>query len=296
MAPVVHPGAGGVLMPNDGFSTRQIGFATIAPEMVIDYDALAGRSFGEAIVGGKTPEEREEDMVAYQQLAMRAAIQRRREQMIRQVVLTGKLGLFQYTNEGRDSVPTVVADYGFDNVYTPTYAWSSGSADINGDMKAIYDLVYEGGGNVDIIVVAPDVANAMLNNAAFLKLLDLRNGNVGDLNTRYIDKGVRFVGTNLDGVQIFSLSGKFVDDDGQRKPFLPSGTLIAGSRGMLEVYHGPVTQVEEEDGLAKHHTYIAKEVPLRYGSIQSNAIKNRLTSRPTVVPRNSDGWCVANVL
>lgn len=296
LAPVVHPGAGGVVMPRDGYSTREIGFATIAPERIIENSDLTGRAFGERILGAMTPEEREKKLLARDQVEMREAIQRRREHMVRQVLLTGKLGLFQYTNEGRDSVPTVVADYGFDNVFTPTYAWNSGSAVINDDMKAMYDLVYDGGGNVNIIVVAPDVANAMLANAAFLKLLDLKNGNIGDVNTKYLDKGVRFVGTNLDGVDIYSLSGKFLDDDGLRKDIMPSGTVICGSRGMLNVFHGPVTQVESEDSQAVHKTYIKKEVPLRYGSIASNAIKNRITSRPTVVPFNVDGWVIGNVL
>lgn len=296
MAPVVHPGAGGVVMPRDGFSTREIGFATIAPERIIENNDLLGRSFGEKILGAMTPQEREKKMLIKDQIEMREAIQRRREHMVRQVLLTGKLGLFQYTNEGRDSVPTVVADYGFTNVFTPTYAWNTANAKINDDFKAMFDLAYDGGGNVNIIVVAPDVANAMLANDKFLKLLDLKNGEAGDINTKYLDKGVRFVGTNLDGVDIYSLSGKYLDDDGQRKNILPSGTVIAGSRGMLNVYHGPVTQVEAEDSQAVHKTYIKKEVPLRYGSIASNAIKNRITSRPTVVPRNVDGWVVANVL
>lgn len=296
MAPVVHPGAGGVVMPRDGYNTREIGFATIAPERIIENSDLQGRIFGESIFGAMTPEDREKVTLAKDQVEMREAIQRRREHMVRQVLLTGKLGLFQYTNEGRDSVPTVVADYGFTNVFTPTYAWSSGSATINDDFKAMYDLAYDGGGNVNIIVVAPDVANAMLANANFLKLLDLKNGKAGDLNAKYLDKGVRFVGTNIDGVDIYSLSGKFLDDDGLRKDIMPSGTVICGSEGMLNVFHGPVTQVEEEGSQAKHRTYIKKEVPLRYGSIPSNAIKNRITSRPTVVPANVDGWVVGNVL
>lgn len=37
-------------------------------------------------------------------------------------------------------------------------------------------------------------------------------------------------------------------------------------------------------------------MPLRYGTIDGNAIKNRITSRPTIVPENVDGWVVANVL
>ena len=65
---------------------------------------------------------------------------------------------------------------------------------------------------------------------------------------------------------------------------------------MLNIYHGPVTQVEETGMNAQHKTYIKKEVPLRYGSIDGNSIKNRLTSCPTVVPANVDGWCVATVI
>ena len=296
LAPVVHPGAGGVVMPRDGYSTREIGFATIAPERIVENSDLMGRAFGEKILGAMTPQERERKMLAKDQIEMRQAIQRRREHMVRQVLLTGMLGLFQYTNEGRDTVPTVVADYQFTNTFVPTYAWNNGSATINDDMKAMYDLCYDGGGNVDIIVVAPDVANAMLANADYLKLLDIRNASAGDINAKYLDKGVRFVGKNIDGVDIYSYSGKFLDDDGLRKDVMPSGKLIMGSRGMLEVYHGPVTQVEQEDSGAEHKTYIKKEVPLRYGSIASNAIKNRITSRPTVVPRNVDGWVVADVL
>ncbi len=296
LAPVVHPGAGGVVMPRDGYSTREIGFATIAPERIVENSDLTGRAFGEAILGAMTPQERERKLLARDQVEMREAIQRRREHMVRQVLLTGKLDLFEYTNEGRNIQPTVVADYNFTNNFTPTTKWDQAGADINGDMKAIYDLAYDGGGNVDIIVVSPDVANTILSNDAYLKLLDIRNANAGEINAKYLDKGVRFVGKNIDGVDIYSLSGKFLDDDGQRKEMLPAGTVIAGSRGMLEVYHGPVTQVEKEDGNAQHKTYIKKEVPLRYGSIASNSIKNRITSRPTVVPRNVDGWVVASVL
>ena len=173
MAPVVHPGAGGVVMPRDGYSTREIGFATIAPERIIENSDLLGRSFGEKVLGAMTPQERERKMLARDQVEMRQAIQRRREHMVRQVLLTGKLSLFEYTNEGRSVQPTLVADYGFTNNYTPVNAWNTANATINDDMKAIYDLAYEGGGSVDIIVVAPDVANAILGSEKYLKLLDV---------------------------------------------------------------------------------------------------------------------------
>ena len=296
MAPTVHPGTGGVLMDRDGYETREIGFCTIAPERIIEIENLKTRYFGEQILGAMTPEEREKKMLAQDLADMRAAIQRRREWMVRQVLLTGKLNIFTYTNEGRGVNPTMIADYGFTNNFTPSVDWDQAGATIDEDLKAIFDLVYDGLGYVDCIIMAPDVAGALLANGNYLKFFDGRNIDMGALNAQYRGQGLRFIGWNADGAEMYSLSGTFVDDDGQVKQLMPSGKLIAGSKGMLNIYHGPVTQVEEVGAQAQHKTYIMKEVPLRYGSIDGNAIKNRLTSCPTVVPQNIDGWAVATVL
>lgn len=296
MAPVVHPGQGGIVMARDGFQTKEIGFCTIAPERIIENNDLKGRTFGEAIMGALTPEQREKKMLAKDLTEMRAAIQRRREWMVRQVMLTGKLSVFRYTNEGRDSETTLVADYGFTNTFAPTTDWDQAGATIYDDMQAMYDMVYDGLGTVDICVMAPDVANAMIADSSFQKTLDIRNFELGELNQKYRGQGVRFLGYNADGVALYSFAGKFVDDDNQVKPIMPSGTIIMGGTGCLKMIHGPVTQVEETGSGAAHKTYIKKEVPLRYGSIDGNAIKNRLTSCPTVVPFNVDGWVVGKVL
>lgn len=296
MAPVVTEGAGGVLMERNGYETREVGFCTIAPERVIENGDLKGRAFGEKILGGMTPEQREKKMLVKDQLEMRQAIQRRREWMARQVVLTGKLSVFQYTNEGRDLKTTKVADYGFDNLFTPGTTWDQSGASIDDDMQRMFDMVQEGLGYVDIILMDPAAARAMLDNSKYMKQYDMRNVDMGAINTKYKGQGVRFIGFNSDGVEMYSFAGTFVDDDGVVQKCLPRGTVIAGSRGMLKCYHGPVTQVEDYGPNAQHKTYIKKEVPLRYGSIESNAIKNRITSRPTIVPDNVGAWAIANVL
>lgn len=296
MAPTVHPGTGGVLMERDGYETREIGFCCIAPERIIEDQNLKGRMFGERVLGAMTPQERERKILARDLTEMRKAIQRRREWMVRQVLLTGKLSIFTYTNEGRGVNPTMIADYGFTNFYTPDTQWDQAGAKIDDDMKEIFDLVYDGLGTVDKIVMASDVASAVLHNEAFMKQYDRRNEEAGKINTKYRGSGLRFIGTNADGVELYSLSGTFVDDDGLVKKLIPDGKLIAGSDDLLNIFHGPVTQVEETGSNAQHKTYIKKEVPLRYGSIDGNSIKNRLTSCPTVVPRNVDGWAVATVL
>ena len=105
---------------------------------------------------------------------------------------------------------------------------------------------------------------------------------------------MRFLGHNIDGVVMYSFAGTYVDGDGTAKAIIPSGKLIMGYKGMLIEYHGPVTQVESATG--DPITYIKKEVPLKYSSVESNSTKNRLTSRPTIVPENIDGWVVGTVL
>lgn len=297
MAPVVHHGTGGVLMEREGFQTREIGFATIAPERVIEASHLNGRMFGERVLGAMTPAERARKMQAKDLVDMRKAIQRRREYMARQVVLNGKLELFEYTNEGRSKRANLIADYGFTNFFTPgldSANWDQAGAKIESDMQKMYDLAQEGLGMVEWIIMAPDVAGAMLYNSDYVKHLDIRNMNIGDMNNRYRGQGVRFIGHNIDGVEMYSFAGTFVDDDGLVKPIIPSGKIILGYKGMLKEYHGPVTQVEKADG--DPITYIKKEVPLKYSSVESNSTKNRLTSRPTLVPENIDGWVVGSVL
>ena len=296
MAPTVRPGTGGVLMDRDGYETREIGFCQIAPERIIEDQNIKGRMFGEKVLGAMTPQERERKMLAKDLTDMRKAIQRRREWMARQVLLEGKLSVFTYTNEGRGVAASMIADYGFTNYFTPTTNWDQAGATIDDDMHAIFDLVYDGLGYVDVMIMAADVAGALRDNSNYIRLFDGRNINMGELNTQYRGSGLRFLGWNSDGVEMYSLSGTFVDDDGQVKKLIPDGKLIAGSRDVLNIYHGPVTQVEEVGMNAQHKTYIKKEVPLRYGSIDGNSIKNRLTSCPTVVPANVDGWCVATVM
>lgn len=296
MAPVVHEGTGGVVMDRDGYETNEIDFCTIAPERVVEMKHLQNRMFGEKVLGAMTPAERSKRIQAQDLLDMRAAIQRRVEWMVRQVALTGKLEVFEYTNEGRNKKAKMQADFGFVNHITPDTKWNESGARVEYDMMQIFDKVYSGGGLVDIIVMAPDVAMSLLEDGNYIKHLDARNVDVGSINTKYRGGGVRFIGHNIDGVEMYSVSGSFTDDAGTVQPIMPGGTLIAGSKGMLKSVYGPVTQVEKDGIDGDHMTYIRKEVPLRYASVKTNAVMNRLTSRPIIMPDNANGWAVAKVL
>lgn len=295
MAPFVTPGVGGVELGRAGFETREIGFCCIAPERTVDKSMIETRAYGENVLGAMTPEQRSRKQVAKDMVEMRGANQNRREWMALRMLTTGKLEIFAYTDEGRSKVTTSVADFHFTNFHTAATKWSDGSAKIIDDMMRIDDIVQEGGGYVDIRVMAPDVASAILHNSELLKQLDTKALNIGELNVKYRGYGLRYLGRDVDGVDLFSLSATYTDDDRKVKPFLPSGTMISGSKGMLKFLHGPVTLVKDENA-ANHTTYIKKEVPERFAYRKSASIVNRLTSCPTIMPENVDGWVVSHVL
>ena len=296
MAPFVVDGAGGIPMGRDGFSVREIGFPTIAPERVININDISARMFGEKILGASTPAQRAKKQQAADMKEMLMAIDRRKEWMARQILLTGKLEIFRYTNNGRDKETSLIADYDFTNNFTPSTPWDENGSVIDDDMRRIKDMIYEGGGDLDLIVCAPDVAEAMVHNADFMKTFDYKNANMGKIKTAYRGSGLRYWGQNSEGVDLYSYTANFVDDEGQVQPMIPSGKLIAGGRQMINMLYGPVTLVKGRDENAQWETYIKKEVPQRLGNPESNQITNRITTRPTMVPFNIDAWVVADVL
>ncbi len=300
MAPFVVEHTGGVVMNRSGYQTNRVGFTTIAPERIVTLEDISTRAFGEKVLGDRTPEQRAKELLSRDLRELTAAVQRRREWMVRQMLLTGKLEIFRYLNDGKEKKTNLVLDCSFTNTYAPASGneWDQASANILYDMEAIFDLVYDGLGQVDTIVMAPDVAHAMLANSDYMKYMDMRNVDMGEINARYAGQGVRFLGYNHDGVKMYSYAGKFLDDDGAMKACIPSGKLIAGSSAVkpLRVPHGPITKVEGLDENSSFRTFIKKEVPFRLGDSGSDTIKTRLVSRPTVIPENIDAWCVATVL
>lgn len=296
MAPFVHKGTGGALMGREGFQTLEFDFSTIAPERVIESAGLQKRMFGENVMGAMTPEERQRRIQAQDLVYMRKSIQRRQEWMVYTLLHRGIVEGFEYTDEGRNKEATQFADFGFSNVVTPLTKWDQAGAKIDDDMQRMYDLVYDGCGAVELIIVAPDVYAAMRNNEKFMKQYDYRRADFGQINAKYRGQGVRYIGTNSDGVDMVCFSGTFIDDDGLAKPFMPSGRVVMGSRGMFQFQYGPIDLITKDGSDGEYKWYIKKQVPERYASVQSKTIRNRLTSRPFLMPDNVDGWALGNVL
>lgn len=298
LAPFVVPGTGGVAINREGYEMRQIAFSTIAPERILTLEDISGRMFGEAVTGALTPEQRSKRVLARDLTDLRAMVQNRRNWMVREVLLKGKLEIKRYTHEGVEKEATMLADFGFTNFYTPATAWNQVGAKINYDMEKAFDLAYDGLGDIDIAVMGAGVFEAMMDNSTFCKTLDMDHVYMGEIATRYAGQGVRYRGTNSDGVKMVSYSGHFLNDERQNEYLVPAGYMILGSTRQkpVKVLHGPIQKFTGMDENAQVHTYIKKEVPFRIGGSMSDSIVTRLVSRPTVVPENVGAWVVMKVL
>jgi hypothetical protein len=298
LAPFVVPGTGGVAVNRDGFEMRKVAFSTLAPEMVLTLDDVSTRQFGETVLGAKTPEQRSKEVLARDLKKLRVMVQNSRNWMVREVLLNGKLAIRRYTKEGREAEASLLADFGFTNIYTPATKWDQAGAKIHYDMEAAFDLVYNGLGQVDILVLGAGVFEAMMANSDYCKTLDMDHVYMDEIRTKYAGQGIRYRGTNSDGVAMVSYNGHFRDFNRNQVPSIPAGWILAGSKSTppLRIKHGPINEVVGQDETAQIKTYIAKEVPFRKGGASADSITTRLVSRPTIIPENVGAWCLMKVL
>lgn len=298
LAPFVVPGTGGTPMNREPSELRFIEFADLAPERIITMEDVSHRQFGEGIMGTMTPEQRSKRLLTRDLVYLRTLIQNTINWMAREVLLTGKLEIRRQTAAGREKEASLKADFKWTNIYEPATKWNQAGANIHYDMEYANDLLAENLADMDVMVMDPAVFHIMMANEKFAKTLDMKNVDMGEIRTRYQGQGVRFRGVNSDGVEFYTLSGKFMNYDRQMENHLPAGTILCGSKTKkpLKVMYGPIAKVTGKEETAKMNFYIKKQVPFRIGGSESDTLGTRLVSRPTIVPENAGGWVRMNVL
>lgn len=298
LAPFIVPGTGGTPISREGSEMRFIEFADLCPQLNLGIDDVSVRMFGEPIMGSMTPDQRAKRILARDLVYLRTLNQNTRNWMLREVLLTGKLEIRRMTQQGMEKKPTLIADFGFENNYVPDTKWNQAGARIMYDMENVNEMLAENLGDLDILVMHPGVFQCMLENDKFMKTMDMKNVDMGEIKSKYRGQGLRFRGVNSDGVEFYTLSGRFQNYNGQMEEHIPAGTIIAGShqKKALTFKHGPITKVVGQGEDSKMNFYVKKEVPFRVGDDKSDTLGTMLKSRPTVMPINVGGWAVMKVL
>lgn len=291
MAPLVSPRIGGKVITRQGWHTNQFTTPKIAPERPLTVDDITQRAIGENIYSQRTPEEREDELLAKDITDLEEAIARRKEWMCRQVLFDGKIDVVD-EDDGID----IQIDFGFNNITVlgADEVWSLATVNPLVILRAIRKKIIKATGKApDIAIFASDVVEDFITNPFVEKAMNLLNMKNVVIEPRVVDPALTFYGriSELD-LDIYTYDEWFLNDDGDDEAMIPEGTVLMGhSDGEGQFEYGSVTQMEDK----KFVTYEGKLVPKQYADEKNEVKMLRLTSRPLPRPFDVDSWAVIYV-
>ena len=290
LAPYVNPHLGAQAMSRDGYEVRDFRPPLVASMRPITNDTLAQKALGELPYNsGVTPEERAAKIAAQDIIDLQDAILRREEFMCARVKQDGKLII-----KG-DGVNAVV-DYGFSNIKTPDAAdrWTS-SYDILGYLEALAEELQKNGVNPDMLILGSSAAKALRDNNKFIKLLDNRRVELGEIRPSQLEDGVNYIGRLVTFGAAFDIYSyaewvPYDTDGGKLKPIIdPETVIMQSSRERNSMLYGAVT-LNDEAG--EFHTYMEEFVPNTWFTRNPPQKFISLSSRPLPMPHDLKSWVV----
>lgn len=302
-APFVAPRKGGITVLRNGYTMKRFEPSYIAPKRTLKADDLKKKGFGEAIHSKLTPEQRQGVLILGDLDELRAMIMRRKEAMAAQVIFTNGCVMDHYVDDFNNFEEKEVRYYdGEANpaTYTPSAEWDtsveSGKQIIN-DLAAMISMNTSRGLAATDVLVAPDVADVILNNEWILKLLDNRNYQIGGIDPVTLPEGVsKIARLNIKGrmVDVLSYEETYTEIDGTEQQYIPAGTIAVGAPGAGRTVYGAITQMEQADG--EFHTHAGMYVPKYISKVADDIREVRVASAPLCIPNNENPFIVAKVL
>ena len=291
MAPFVSPRKGGKVLTRQGYHTNLFTTPKIAPERVLTIDDVSKKAIGENIYSQRTPEERENELLARDVTDLEESIARRKEWMCRQILFEGKVDV-QDADEGVD----IQIDFGFENIVVlgEDEQWGLATVDPLVLLRERRKKIIKDTGTApDIAIFSSDVIEAFIKNPFIMEAMNVLNMKNAVIEPRVVDSALTFYGriAELD-LDIYTYDEWFLNDDGEEESMIPSGTVLLGhSGGEGQIEYGLVTQMEDK----KFRSYEGKLVPKVWADENDEVKKLRLTSRPLPRPFDVDSWSVIYV-
>ena len=288
MAPFVSPRKGGKVISRQGWKTNQFSTPKIAPERPLTVDDISSRAIGENIYSQRTPEEREDELLAKDLTDLEESIDRRKEWMCRQILFEGKLDVID-EEEGLD----FQIDFGFTNIVVlgNDEQWTLATVNPLPLFRRLRKKIIKDTGRApDIAIFSSDVIEDFIMNTFVIKAMDVLNMKNVVIEPRVVDPALTFYGriAELD-LDLYTYDEWFLNDEGEDESIIPPGTVLLGhSDGEGQIEYGLVTQMEDK----KFRSYEGKLVPKVWADENSEVKKVRLTSRPLPRPFDVDSWAV----
>lgn len=302
MAPVVMPRKGGITIEREGYTTMRYTPPLVAPQRPLTIDDLNKKGFGESLFSGRTPAQRQAEILGDDLAEFDLMISAREEHIAAQCLINNGYVLKQYADKyGSQEFEEFEIRF-YDEVsnpsqYTPTVNWNEATADILGDLSAMIRMLTSKGLAATDLIVNPDVADVLINNAVIQKLLDNARINLGNITPTLLPNGAASIGKiNVLGrmIEIISYDEQYEDESGALQYYIPSGQVILTAPAAGRGLYGAVTQLEQATG--NFHTYMGRRIPKYLSDAKSEVRELKVSARPLFIPRNRNPWVSAKVL
>lgn len=294
VAPFVSPLVPGQIVARNGLRTNTFVPAYIKDKRVFDANAPMKRVAGETIGGSLTPEERLNRHLATELEDQVNMLTRRLELMASEAIRTGKLVV---TGE---NYPSQTVDFERDASLTPAALaggarWGTGTDTPLANLVTWAKLVRKASGvNPVDVIMGDDAFSAFIENDDVLGRLDNRNITDASLQVGQQDaEGLTFHG-RIDGFNIFSYSGWYVDPaDDVEKEIWPAdqvGMTAPGEFGLNGERHFGAIK-DKKAGFAPYPYF-----PKMWDEDDPSVTYLMMQSAPLVAPTRVDATFSIDVL
>lgn len=302
-SPFVAPRKGGITVLREGYTMKRFTPSYIAPKRTLTIDDLKKRGFGEALYSQLTPEQRQGVIMLGDIDELRAMNMRRKEAMAAEVIFTNGCVMDEYVDDLNSFEEREVRYYDGESnpaVYVPSATWdtteASGKQMID-DVAAMISMLTTRGLPATEVIMAPDVADVFQSNEWILKLLDVKNVNIGGIAPETLPAGAaKIARLNIKGrmIDFLCYEDTYTEVDGTVKQFVPAGKIAVAAPAAGRTVYGAITQMEQSDG--EFHTHTGMDVPKYISDVAHDVREVRLATAPLCMPNNENAFISATVL
>ena len=299
LAPFVSEKYGGVPYKRTGFETHLLEPGHVSVSRPLTVDELNSRQLGESIFSTRTPAERARLLLMQDMDALDRLIARREEAMCAEVMLTNAIDMsYLIDDTSKEKIERIVHYYNVNTeetnptALTPSVKWDTDDADWKEDVGEAAQALADDGRPVSDLIVAPDIAKIILKDTEITKLLDNRRLEIGEIDPRWQNNGVTYLGRlNFGGfdISIFAYRGTYIDPDtGAVTRFIPDGCAVLTAPNCGALKYGAVTQMDY--GSTEFRTYAGSRVPKLDVDTAHNSRTLTLSSKPLAAPVMKNPW------
>ncbi len=304
-APFMVEGADPINVKREGYEIHDYAPLNISQSRNLTADQLKKRGFGEAILSNSTEEERAAKLVSEDLELLERRITRTEEYLCSQTMINNGFTVDEMLDANTVGKQATIAFYdplnGNDGAYTIGNQWATNTAwsTIVADVRNMCRSLSRRGLPAKDLIVGQAVADILLGNADFVKLVDRNSGIV--IASPIVQELTQYDGVSLLGVVNFggyNLNVIVVDEQYQDNVggvttwvnYFPAKGMMVTAPQAGHLMYAHIVHMDEDGNI---DTITGKRVPDLFVDRKRKIREIILESRPLAAPKNYSPWIYA---